>query len=216
MNATTTETALERLAAGERQDASAGELLDLADDAIEAATAARDADALERIVTLLDTPASHQRELAIAAARARAALATMPRPTSAVEIPPYASWRDRVGGFLLDWVVIAVVLIAFTIVASSEDLIVVAWLAGPPLYFAVQHAAYAQTIGKRAFGTVVTGLDGQAVRPVVAFARTLVQVLLLLVPLGIIADLLWPLWDERRQTLHDKAARTLVLHEHMR
>jgi uncharacterized RDD family membrane protein YckC len=34
------------------------------------------------------------------------------------------------------------------------------------------------------------------------------------VPFGIVAllvDLLWPLWDARRQTLHDKLARTVVL-----
>ena len=30
-------------------------------------------------------------------------------------------------------------------------------------------------------------------------------------PLLILVDLLWPLWDARRQTLHDKIAGTVVL-----
>jgi uncharacterized RDD family membrane protein YckC len=34
--------------------------------------------------------------------------------------------------------------------------------------------------------------------------------LLIIVPL---LDLLWPLWDEKRQTLHDKAVGTFVIKE---
>jgi len=34
---------------------------------------------------------------------------------------------------------------------------------------------------------------------------------LTIIPLGGIIDLLWPLWDPRNQTLHDKAAGTVVL-----
>ena len=45
-----------------------------------------------------------------------------------------------------------------------------------------------------------------------AFIRLLAQVALNFVPVvGPLLDLLWPLWDERRQTLHDKAVGSYVL-----
>lgn len=43
-----------------------------------------------------------------------------------------------------------------------------------------------------------------------ALLRTLVAVVFVLVPFTIFLDLLWPLWDPWNQTLHDKAASTLV------
>ena len=41
--------------------------------------------------------------------------------------------------------------------------------------------------------------------------RTLVEVVLALTVIGGILDILWPLWDQQNQTLHDKAAGTVVL-----
>ncbi|HUA63346.1 MAG TPA: RDD family protein [Verrucomicrobiae bacterium] len=44
-----------------------------------------------------------------------------------------------------------------------------------------------------------------------AFIRLLAQIGMGLVPLLSLVDLLWPLWDERRQTLHDKAVGCFVI-----
>jgi uncharacterized RDD family membrane protein YckC len=44
-----------------------------------------------------------------------------------------------------------------------------------------------------------------------ALLRLLAQIGLGLIPLGSILDLLWPLWDDRRQTLHDKAVSCYVI-----
>jgi uncharacterized RDD family membrane protein YckC len=44
-----------------------------------------------------------------------------------------------------------------------------------------------------------------------AFARLLVHLGLNFLPFGGVIDLLWPLWDERRQTLHDKAVGCYVI-----
>jgi uncharacterized RDD family membrane protein YckC len=42
--------------------------------------------------------------------------------------------------------------------------------------------------------------------------RLLAQIGIGLVPfVGSLLDLLWPLWDEKRQTLHDKAVNSLVI-----
>ncbi len=44
-----------------------------------------------------------------------------------------------------------------------------------------------------------------------AVPRTLVEVVLAITVIGGILDILWPLWDSQNQTLHDKAAGTVVL-----
>ena len=44
-----------------------------------------------------------------------------------------------------------------------------------------------------------------------AFLRLVVRVALSMVPFLPLLDLLWPLWDERRQTLHDKAVNCYVI-----
>jgi uncharacterized RDD family membrane protein YckC len=45
-----------------------------------------------------------------------------------------------------------------------------------------------------------------------AIRSATVAVLTVLAPLAVL-DLLWPLWDPRNQTIHDKAARTVVLRQ---
>jgi uncharacterized RDD family membrane protein YckC len=81
------------------------------------------------------------------------------------------------------------------------------------LYLIVMIGSYGQTIGNRAVGTRVVAADG---RPQVGYRtaalRWIVQpLLLLLLFIPGLLDFLWPLWDRQRQTLHDKAAGTLVI-----
>jgi len=49
-----------------------------------------------------------------------------------------------------------------------------------------------------------------------AAIRSATAGLLTIIPLGAIIDLLWPLWDPRNQTIHDKAAGTIVLRREAR
>ena len=84
------------------------------------------------------------------------------------------------------------------------------------LYDWVQHAAWGQTLGKRAVGTIVVTADGHGkVRTGAAAGRAAIYALTPLVPfVGGLFDLLnelWLLWDGRRQCLHDKAAHTVVI-----
>ncbi len=44
-----------------------------------------------------------------------------------------------------------------------------------------------------------------------AFIRLLIRVVLSLIPIIGFLNLLWPLWDEQRQTLHDKAVGCFVI-----
>ena len=57
------------------------------------------------------------------------------------------------------------------------------------------------------------GLGRAAGRTAIFQAATLVATRAAFLELVILVDLLWPLWDARNQTVHDKLARTVVLRE---
>jgi uncharacterized RDD family membrane protein YckC len=89
------------------------------------------------------------------------------------------------------------------------------------LYYWLQHAKWGRTLGKRAAGTrLVRMTDGGAVSWGQAAWRAGFSIVFALVinlltcgfggGLAVI-DPAWLLWDRRRQALHDKAARTLVI-----
>ena len=82
--------------------------------------------------------------------------------------------------------------------------VVIGWL-----YFAFQESSAAQaTLGKRALSLKVTGMNGQRISFLNAtgrhFAKYLSAIILLI-------GYLMMLWDEKKQTLHDKLAGTLVV-----
>jgi uncharacterized RDD family membrane protein YckC len=58
----------------------------------------------------------------------------------------------------------------------------------------------------------VVDVNGNLLTTGTALIRLLAQVALSFLPLvGPLLDLMWPLWDEKRQTLHDKAVGSFVL-----
>ena len=79
-----------------------------------------------------------------------------------------------------------------------------------------------QTFGKRALGLRVIASSGEAARFGTAVVREVVgkqsafgiAILAIFIPaisgLGLV-DYLWPLWDPRNQSVHDKLAKTLVV-----
>ncbi len=80
----------------------------------------------------------------------------------------------------------------------------------------LQHGLWGQTLGKRALGTIVVRADTRGrISGGAAAARAAVFALPQGVPFvgGIFALLneLWLLWDPRRQCLHDKTGRTIVI-----
>jgi uncharacterized RDD family membrane protein YckC len=79
-----------------------------------------------------------------------------------------------------------------------------------------------QTVGAKALGIRVVAADGSPMTPEMAYRRAAVIQLFtvgssmpgILKPLGSVAlilNILWPLWDPQKQTLHDKAAGTIVV-----
>jgi uncharacterized RDD family membrane protein YckC len=67
------------------------------------------------------------------------------------------------------------------------------------------------SVGQGVVKIKVVNAQGQLLTQGQAFLRLLAHVGLSFVPFGGVIDLLWPLWDERRQTLHDKAVGCYVI-----
>jgi uncharacterized RDD family membrane protein YckC len=151
---------------------------------------------------------------------------------------PLASWWQRVGAAVLDSVVTGIPLGILNIVVNrtlGTDHVVVTGdrahfvhsLEGAPhviliLLFAVLVGGYmthyngsgnGQTIGNRAPGIAVRDVDtGEVIglrRAAIRWAVRAVLYLCFVLP-GIVNDL-FPLWDPKRQTLADKAARSVMI-----
>jgi uncharacterized RDD family membrane protein YckC len=118
-----------------------------------------------------------------------------------------------VGATIVDGLILGVVR---TIFASA-----VGTVGGDVIYLGV-YAAYAilligaprgQTVGNMALSSrVVDAATGQPPGVNKAAVRWVVELVLNITIVGGIIDVLWPLWDPRNQTLHDKAAGTVVIH----
>ncbi len=67
------------------------------------------------------------------------------------------------------------------------------------------------SIGQGVVKVMVVDANRNLLTTGTAFLRLLVRVAMGFVPFLSILDLLWPLWDVRRQTLHDKAVNSYVV-----
>ena len=67
------------------------------------------------------------------------------------------------------------------------------------------------SIGQGVVHIKVVDASGNLLTQGAAFLRLVVRVGLSLVPFLPLLDMLWPLWDERGQTLHDKAVNCYVV-----
>ena len=81
------------------------------------------------------------------------------------------------------------------------------------LYYWLLHAFWnGQTLGKKLFGMRVVQENGSKITVGQAALRQVVEVVLSwLCCIGGLLDLGWILFDPRKQALHDKAAKTLVV-----
>lgn len=87
------------------------------------------------------------------------------------------------------------------------------YLVGATLYYTVCYAEGGQTIGKMTTRTAVR-LDGDEDRPlgyVRAFIRALFPPFFWVLIIPGLLDVLWPLWDSKHQTLHDKLVGSVVV-----
>jgi uncharacterized RDD family membrane protein YckC len=125
-----------------------------------------------------------------------------------------AGWWRRVGATIIDGILVFIVTIIILgilgVGTGARELleIVIQFI-----YLIVMLGGNGgRTVGNLAVRTRT--IDGRTGRPCTydrAAIRTLVEVALAITFIGGIVDILWPLWDQQNQTLHDKAAGTIVL-----
>jgi uncharacterized RDD family membrane protein YckC len=160
-------------------------------------------------------------------------------PVPAAPVFEYATWGTRVLGYLVDSLLVGVLAgvlfaLATTVfgglgvlggslgsdtlshigatgcccllsIFPAAMLLVGLW---NKVYLVAQRGA---SIGQGLMKIRVVNAQGQLLTQGAALLRLLAHVGLSFVPLGGLIDLLWPLWDERRQTLHDKAVGCYVI-----
>jgi len=128
---------------------------------------------------------------------------------------PLASWGVRAIGAIADAVVIGVATYLLDLAAGIHARTGYLYL-DLAVGFAYSFALvgfWGHTLGMAWMRLdAVDAVEGRTpIGPARAAIRSLTAGLLTIVPVAAFLDLLWPLWDGRNQTLHDKAAGTVVL-----
>lgn len=154
-----------------------------------------------------------------------------PRPPGAKGTTPYGSaagWGSRLGATLVDIVVLVVPSALAGVIATRAGGRLaggVAAAAVQAVYLVVLIGRSGRTVGNRAARTVVVSatsgerpdLHHSTLRWLLPGLLTIVTLVapsvFYLSGLVLVTDILWPLWDRKNQTLHDKLAGTLVLSE---
>lgn len=119
-----------------------------------------------------------------------------------------ASWFARVGGTLIDALIIIVPAGIIGLITKSMPLYQLIALAGG-LYFAFLNGSTGQTPGKKALGIkVLKEADGQLLGGGMGIVRYLAHIL---DAISCAIGYLWPLWDSKKQTFADKVMGTVVI-----
>ena len=146
---------------------------------------------------------------------------------------PYASFSSRAGARIIDLLFLLAVFNLFYLVDRygaeagmwgpsgwTDDLYVpgrfslenvirgVFFLGFPVFYYVYLHGAYGQTFGKMAFRIRVLNEDGSPMNYRRAFLRWLSY---FLCDATLYFGYVWALFDKRKQGLHDRVCRTLVV-----
>jgi len=128
---------------------------------------------------------------------------------------PLANWGVRAVGAVADAVVIGVATYVIDLAAGIRARTGYLYLdlGVSFVYSFVLVGFWGHTLGMAWMRLdAVEAVEGRTpIGPARAAIRSLAAGLLTIVPVAAFLDLLWPLWDRRNQTLHDKAAGTVVL-----
>jgi uncharacterized RDD family membrane protein YckC len=138
-----------------------------------------------------------------------------------------APWGRRFAAFVIDGLLFAGPAIALVVMAVSLSttndvgdsvpnpvpLLLLLPLSIAYVVYVISFTAMkGQTVGKMALSIRVARIeDGMAPGWGKAVGRWFVQAAISFFPFGSVLDGAWPLWDERRQALHDKAVSTVVV-----
>jgi uncharacterized RDD family membrane protein YckC len=143
-------------------------------------------------------------------------------------LPTYAGWGRRLAAVVIDNLLVSLPFVATFVAAivaleQSNDesdaaglailLSWAAWVVVPFVYFTVLHGRPGgQTLGKRLLGIRVIGEDFRPIGYGRAFGRFAIGwVMWLACYVPGILDALWPLWDQKKQAIHDKVVNSMVV-----
>lgn len=152
-----------------------------------------------------------------------------------VPLGGYATWADRAVGYIIDSLIVgAAMLLLFLVLGGFFSAIVgmtgensgaaggvcclmIVLFPVASLLVGIYNRVYlvsqrGYSIGQGVMKLKVIDANGQLLTQGNAAIRLLAQVALGFVPFVGMLDLLWPLWDDRCQTLHDKAVGCFVIH----
>ena len=131
---------------------------------------------------------------------------------------PLAEWPQRALGGLIDYVGPFIVAAGLFAVTQSWLLYMLLWLLslGWGAYNGYLNGTTGQSIGKKMVGLKVVGEQtGQVIGAGMGLVRWAIPAVIGFIPcigaLFLLVDLLFPLWDPKKQTLHDKAVKSLVI-----
>lgn len=116
----------------------------------------------------------------------------------------YADFWTRVGGAIIDWIVVGV---AGFLLGRSANAWFLSFILGFLYHWLLVAYWDGQTVGKRVVNIRVTRRDGTAVDNGTAAGRAAMRIVSG-IPLGL--GFLWAAWDQERRTWHDMVADTRV------
>lgn len=144
----------------------------------------------------------------------------------------YATWGNRAIGYLIDTLLVGAAMLVLYLVLGGM-LAAIAGVGGhgaaggmcclmiilfpvATLLVGLYNRVYLVSqrgfsIGQGVVKVKVVDAYGRLLSQGTALLRLVVQAALGFVPFLPVLDLLWPLWDDRRQTLHDKAVNCYVI-----
>ena len=122
--------------------------------------------------------------------------------------PELASWGLRLGGYLIDVIILAVVTALISLVLGQE----LGSLAQIVLYyglFGFLTGTTGQTPGRKVVGiSVLREQDGQLLGAGMGIVRNICHIL---DALPLLLGFFWPLWDSKNQTFADKIVKSVVV-----
>ena len=129
--------------------------------------------------------------------------------STAAQRGPRASFGQRLGAYLIDVIVIVVVEGIVWAIAGQVLASIVGLIAGLAYFTYFEGSATGQTLGKRALGIRV--YDFSRGGPI-GYGRGLIRTIgKYISSLVCLLGFLWMLWDDEKQTWHDKIATTVVV-----
>jgi len=122
--------------------------------------------------------------------------------------PPLASWIQRVGGYLIDFLIIFIPSFILGVATGSRVVYdIVALIIG--IVIAYMNGATGQSPGKRLVGLrLIKAQDGQLLGGLMGIVRAICHIL---DSVACLIGWFWPLWDAKRQTFADKIVGTVVV-----